>query len=104
MAVEDAAEDVLAECVAERRHGLEHPDVEGIESGSANLGMLSPMWCETGICASSMDVPHPVHRRARVIDCVVLQVLAGRKWHQERLDAECLQFAERPPVSSASHN
>ena len=31
MTIEDAAEDVLAEGVTERRHGLEHPDADGVE-------------------------------------------------------------------------
>ena len=65
--VEDAAEDVLAERVAERRHGLEHPDADRVELVRRRRRVLADVVRHRE--ARLLDgLPHAVHRRARVVD------------------------------------
>ena len=60
-------------------------------------GGFSPMWCETGTCSSSIDLPHAVHGAAAEVDRLAVVVLARRQRHQEGLQPERLQLAQGPP-------
>ena len=107
VAVEDAAEDVLAEQVAERRHRLEHPDADAVELVRRRRRALADVVRHRE--PRLLDgLPHAVHRGAREVDRALLEVLAGLQRHEERPEAERLQLLERaaravgvPPVDEA---
>ena len=96
VAVEDPAEDVLAERVAERGDRLQHPDLDGVELvGCRRRGLADvERHRETDLLDHR---PHVVHRRAGVVDRDLVVVLAGVERHEERLEPERLQLLERAP-------
>ena len=96
--VEDAAEDVLGEGVAERRHGLEHPDRDGVELVRRRGRVLTDVMRDRDLRLLDR-LPDAVHRGARVVDRALLQVLARRERHEERLQPERLQLVHRPASS-----
>ena len=95
VAVEDAAEDVLAERVPERRHRLEHADVEAVELVRRRRRVLADVMGHRHL--RRLDrVPHAVHRGARVVDRPLVLLLARAERQQERLQPERLQLVDGP--------
>ena len=92
VAVEDAAEDVLAERVAERGHRLEHADADGVELVGRRRRALADVVRHRDLRLLDR-LPHAVHRGAGVVDRRLSGVLARRERHQERLQPEGLQLA-----------
>ena len=96
VAVEDPAEDELAERIAERGDRLQHADLDGVVLvGCRRRGLADvERHRETDLLDHR---PHVAHRRAGVVDRDLVVVLAGVERHEERLEPERLQFLERAP-------
>ena len=95
VAVEDAAEDVLAEGVAKRCHRLEHPDADGVELVRRRGRVLTDVVRDRDLRLLD-GIPDAIHGGAGVVDRAFLEVLARRERHQECLQSERLQLVDRP--------
>src|SRR5579885_369622 len=94
MAIEDAAENILAEHLAERRHLMQHADRDGVELARVLCPALADM-VGKGKARFFNRLPHRRHRRTGEIDRLAAGVLAGMQRQPVSLEPQRLEFADR---------
>ena len=95
MAVQNAPEHVLAEEVPEGRHGLQHAEDDRIEFVGRRGRALADVVRHRHLFLLDR-LPHAVHGAATEVDRLAVGVLARRQRHEEGLQSERLQLAQRP--------